>query len=306
MARKLTQGCILSLADVLGSRQLCSGGWAYFGSGQESIEATCLAALALGYEAQANYTAALSFLLKSQLRDGSWPAFLGDSEGNWATALAVCVMNTTEDLAAAREKAVRWLDREQGREGYWLWRWKFKTVDRSVRFNPDKYGWPWNPEAASWVIPTALSIVALKQFTSCNRREESEQRVQLGVEMLLDRACVGGGWNAGNSVVHGVPLTPHVEATAIALLALQDEPRSQVIRAGIDWLRERAATVRSAESLAWCILSLFVFQQPVERLKEALVMTLGESSAIENAATLAAALLALKCGEMIHPFVVLR
>ena len=306
MAPKLTHARISSLADVLGSRQLHSGGWAYFGSGQESIEATCLAALALGPEAQANYPAALGFLLKSQLRDGSWPAFRGDSEGNWTTALAVCAMNATGDLPAARAKAVRWLDREQGREGHWLWRWKFKTIDRSVRFDPDKYGWPWSPEAASWVIPTALSIVALKQFTSCNRSEASERRIQLGVEMLLDRACVGGGWNAGNSVVHGVRLTPHVEATAIALLALQDEPRSQVIRAGLDWLRERSAAIPSAESLAWCILSLFVFLEPVERLKEALIMTLGESGAIENTATLAAAILALKCGQMIHPFVMLR
>ena len=71
MAPKLTQARISPLADVLGSRQLHSGGWAYFGSGQESIEATCLAALALGPEAQANYPAALGFLLKSQLRDGS-------------------------------------------------------------------------------------------------------------------------------------------------------------------------------------------------------------------------------------------
>jgi hypothetical protein len=37
--------------------------------------------------------------------------------------------------------------------------------------------------------------------------------------MLLDRACVGGGWNSGNSVVYGLPLLPHVEATAIALCA---------------------------------------------------------------------------------------
>jgi hypothetical protein len=124
--------------------------------------------------------------------------------------------------------------------------------------------------------------------------------------MLLDRACVGGGWNAGNSVVCGVPLTPHVESTAIALLALQDEPRSQVIRAGIDWLHDRSATIRSAESLAWCILTLFVFEEPIEQLKEALVMTLKDRGAIENTATLAAALLAIKCGEMIHPFVVLR
>jgi hypothetical protein len=212
----------------------------------------------------------------------------------------------TGDFAAQRDKAARWLVTERGREGNWLWRWKFKTADRDVRFDPDKYGWPWSPGAASWVIPTASSIVALKQFTSCNHSEASEARIRVGVEMLLDRACVGGGWNAGNSVVYGVPLTPRVESTAIALLAIQDEPRSQVIRASIDWLHDRSATIRATESLAWCILTLFVCQQPVERLKEVLVMTLRESSAIENTATVATALLALKCGEMIHPFMVLR
>src|SRR5260370_14334469 len=96
------------------------------------------------------------YLLAAQRTDGSWPAFCGDAEGSWATALALCTLNTTGDLASAREKALRWLDAERGREGYWFWRWKFKTVDRSVRFDPDKYGWPWTPGSASWVIPTAF------------------------------------------------------------------------------------------------------------------------------------------------------
>ena len=41
-----------------------------------------------------------------------------------------------------------------------------------------------------WVTPTAFSIVAIKQFTVCNRSEASEKRVRLGVAMLLDRVCV--------------------------------------------------------------------------------------------------------------------
>ena len=54
-----------------------------------------------------------------------------------------------------------------------------------------------------------------------HRSEESEKRIHLGVEMLLDRACVDG-----------VPLRPHVEATAIALLALQHEQRTEANRNG--------------------------------------------------------------------------
>jgi hypothetical protein len=248
----------------------------------------------------------IAHLLASQRPDGAWPAFYGDSEGSWTTALAICTLNATRDFAAGREKALHWLDAERGREGHWLWRWKFKTVDRSVRFNPDKYGWQWSHGATSWVIPTAFSVVALKQFTACSRSVESDKRIRLGVEMLVDRACVDGGWNAGNSVVYGVQLSPHNEATAIALLALQYEERSSVIRAGIEWLKGRATIIRSAENLAWCILSLFVYQEPIQELKEALAARLNENRGVENTATLATALLALKCGEMIHPFEVLR
>jgi hypothetical protein len=283
-----------------------SGGWAYFDSVQESLEATCLAELALAPERNANSSEAILFLLKSQLSDGGWPAFLGDSEGSWTTALALCTLNSTGDFTAAREKAFRWLYAERGREGHWFWRWKFKTSDRNVRFDPDKYGWPWVTGSASWVIPTAFSIIAIEQFTVCNRSEESEKRIHLGVEMLLDRECVDGGWNSGNSLVYGVPLRPHVEATAIALLALQDEQRIEMVQKSLSWLRQNAASVDSVSSLAWCILTLFVYQESVEPLKNRLATIMGDGREVRNNATLATALLALKCGEMIHPFVVLR
>jgi hypothetical protein len=306
MAPGLWSDRISSLAEKLKSRQMKSGGWAYFDSVQESLEATCLAELALAPEMQASSSAAILFLLKSQLSDGGWPAFLGDSEGSWTTALALCTLNSTGDFTAAREKAFRWLYAERGREGHWFWRWKFKTSDRNVHFDPDKYGWPWVTGSASWVIPTAFSIVAIKQFTACNRSEESEKRIHLGVEMLLDRTCVDGGWNSGNSVVYGVPLRPHVEATAIALLALQDERRTEMIQKSLSWLGQNAGGIDSVSSLAWCILSLFVYQEPVGELKNRLAAMLGDGRDVRNNATLATAILALKCGEMIHPFEVLR
>ena len=306
MAPGLWSDRISSLAETLRSRQMKSGGWAYFDSVQESLEATCLAELALAPERHANSSEAILFLLKSQLSDGGWPAFLGDSEGSWTTALALCTLNSTGDFTAARDKAFRWLYAERGREGHWFWRWKFKTADRNVRFDPDKYGWPWVTGSASWVIPTAFSIIAIEQFTVCNRSEESEKRIHLGVEMLLDRECVDGGWNSGNSLVYGVPLRPHVEATAIALLALQDEQRTETVKKSLSWLRQNAASMDSVSSLAWCILSLFVYQEPVDHLKARLATLVGDGHDIRNNATLATAILALKCGEMIHPFELLR
>ena len=297
---------VAAIETTLLQRQLPSGGWSFFRSEQASVEATCLAGLALGSASHGNAVSTVRFLKKSQLSDGGWPAFQGDSEGAWTTALALCALTMLNEISEASDKALRWLLESQGKEGHWFWRWKFKTADRNVRFDPDKYGWPWISGSASWVIPTAFSIIAIKQFTACDRSAVSEERIHTGVEMLLDRACVDGGWNSGNSVVYGVSLRPHVEATAIALLALQDEQRTEMIRKSLSWLRENAASVDSVSSLAWCILSLFVYQEPIGGLKNRLATIIGDGRDIRNNATLATAILALKCGAMIHPFEVLR
>jgi len=295
-----------SLTETLARRQLTSGGWSFGGAQQATTEATCLSALALAWADEASTALAIRFLMKSQGADGGWPAFEGDPEPSWATALAVSTLIAVNDASDVSERALHWLLTSRGKEGNWFWRWKFKTADREVGFNPDKYGWPWCPGAGSWVIPTAFSVVAIKQFTVCNRSEAFENRIRLGVDMLLDRACVGGGWNSGNSVVYGVPLPAHVEATAIALLALQDEPRAEIIQESVHWLESRAAEITAVSSLSWCILALFVYQRRIEELKRKLAAIVDDGSTIRDNAALATALLALRCGEMIHPFMVLR
>jgi hypothetical protein len=257
------------ISQVLSRRQLRSGGWSFFGSEQASIEVSCLSSLALASDSAGSASRGIAFLLNSQ-------------------------------------KASKWLLEQRGREGHWFWRWKFKNADRNVQFNADRYGWPWVPGANSWIIPTGFSVIGLKQFTVCNPSEASKARLRLGVEMILDRACPGGGWNEGNSVVYGVPLRPHVDATAIALLALQDEERTSAVQAGLNWLKSESARIDSAESLAWCILTLFVYQERIGDLKSRLSAIVGNGSNIRNNATLATALLALKCGEMVHPFAMLR
>jgi hypothetical protein len=296
----------VGLIQELHRRELPDGGWSFSGSSQMSLETTCLASFSVLAEQPSSAPHVVWPLLHAQLSDGSWPSFVGDGEPSWTTALAICVLNSANDSSGARERGQSWLLKTKGREGGWFWRWKFKLADRAVRFDPDRYGWPWLSGSASWVIPTAFSVIAIKQFTACSRTEVSERRIRLGVEMLLDRTCVDGGWNSGNSVVYGVPLRPHVEATAIALLALQDERRTETIQRSLAWLKQQATVINSGSSLAWCILSLFVYQESVEALKNRLATIMGDGRDIRNNATLATGLLALKCGEMIHPFVVLR
>jgi hypothetical protein len=296
----------VGLIQELHRRELPDGGWSFSGSSQMSLETTCLASFSVLAEQPSSAPHVVWPLLHAQLSDGSWPSFVGDGEPSWTTALAICVLNSANDSSGARERGQSWLLKTKGREGGWFWRWKFKLADRAVRFDPDRYGWPWLSGSASWVIPTAFSVIAIKQFTACSRTEVSERRIRLGVEMLLDRTCVDGGWNSGNSVVYGVPLRPHVEATAIALLALQDERRTETIQRSLAWLKQQATVINSRSSLAWCILSLFVYQESVEALKNRLATIMGDGRDIRNNATLATGLLALKCGQMIHPFLVLR
>jgi hypothetical protein len=86
------------------------------------------------------------------------------------------------------------------------------------------------------------------------RGREVERRIAIASSMLWDRMCPGGGWNAGNSVVYGVPLAPNMEATSIALLALQGNLHGPEADRSLLWLL--GADCGSAYSMAWKVLAL--------------------------------------------------
>lgn len=287
----------------LAKRQLHSGAWSYLGRSQVSIESTCIGALALIGLDESRCADALACLFRSQLSNGAWPAFIPDTEPSWTTSLAIITLSVLSDSVAARDRAVDWAVTEKGREGNWLWRYKFK-IDRAVRFRPELYGWPWIEDACSWVIPTGLMMVALKQFVYCKPRPEVKARVQLGAQMLLDRSCVGGGWNAGNSIVYGVPLPAHVESTAIALLGLQGQTEHPVIRRGMEWLEDTAASEGGISSMSWAVLCLAAYGRNFTAMQRRIAAVLNSGYEQLNSATLALAILALRCEEMIHPFIV--
>ncbi len=92
------------LARSLEERRLPLGGWSFLNSSQTSVEATSLAAMALSSEPSDARGSGIEQLLRLQRRDGGWPAFLGDSEGSWTTALALCALNEmTISLPPARK-----------------------------------------------------------------------------------------------------------------------------------------------------------------------------------------------------------
>jgi len=220
------------LSAELIRRQLPCGGWSALTSlAQPALEPTCYSLLALGSQAADVRDRAHGFLLRAQNPNGSWPVFAGDDhDGSWVTSLVAITLRDLIPAIPARLKGLHWLLSSAGKEANWFWKWKFRTADRHVRFDPDKFGWPWFPDTVSWVVPTAFAILALNQLPcSCGGFELVPSRVHHGVEMLTDRACPGGGWNAGNGVVYGAAVAPHPDDTAIALLALRDRPQDPVV-----------------------------------------------------------------------------
>ena len=180
----------------------------------------------------------------------------------WASAIAV---NTLMTLGAAPETFAGALDSLvncRPLEASWLVRLKFRISDRQVRFDPTKYGWAWIPDTVSWVVPTSMALVALERAkkTGLIRSRELQDRLRLGVEMLLDRACPGGGWNAGNAVVYGVPLRPHVDATALALAALRFHHNVPIVRDSLTWILNRI-DCPSPYSLAWVIFAAAAYKE---------------------------------------------
>ncbi len=75
-------------------------------------------------------------------------------------------------------------------------------------------------------------------------------RTNTGTSMLLDRRCIEDGWNAGDPVVYGSALPPHIEPTAVALLGLHGMPSAETVRS-VDWLYRAAERQSSIEALSW-------------------------------------------------------
>jgi hypothetical protein len=115
--------------------------------------------------------------------------------------------------------------------------------------------------------------------------------------MLLDRACPSGGWNAGNSVVFGVPLQPHPDFTAMALLALRESSKrnTSALHRALDYLGRRLANCSSPYSLAWAAMALSAYDRgEASTLREQLTAALERGVDDLPATTIALSALALE------------
>jgi hypothetical protein len=292
------------LAELRHRRLRGPGGWSHCGE-QFGTEPTSLALLALRSSSSASTVKGMELepLLACQRPNGLWPAVGNGTAGVsfWASAMAV---NTLMILGAVPETFAGALDSLincRPMEASWLVRLKFRLSDRQVRFDPAKYGWAWVPETVSWVVPTSMALIALERAKNQEliRGSELQKRLRLGVEMLLDRVCPGGGWNAGNAVVYGVPLRPQVDATAIALAALRFNHDLPIVRDSLTWILNRI-DCPSAYSLAWVILSAAAYEDlrsdvspALDMARDRLAALVDDPREVQDTSTIALAALAL-------------
>jgi hypothetical protein len=296
---KLARSC----EDEILKRQLPEGGGGFGNSRQWVTETTALALLALRLQPSTVYAPGLGFLLRCQNPNGSWPGFAGDDlEGSWVTALALIALIRLAGNWKAVEKGVSWLLETQGRESHWLMKWRYRTVDQKVRFDPEKLGWPWTVGASSWVVPTSYSLIALRQYFTCCMNEDVQLRLRKGTAMLFDRACPGGGWNAGNGIVYGVALKPHADGTSLALIALLPQKDHPLVKGSLDWLQGQWDKMLSIYSMSWMAMALAAYQQPVEPIMKKLIQLYRERGIAQDCQALALTRIAAQVTDGANPF----
>jgi hypothetical protein len=300
------------LEELICRQHLPTGGWSHAGT-QFATEPTALAMLALRSTTSASVAAQRGFaaLMARRRSDGLWPAVGDMARANfWATAVAVNAVTTLGVEPKKVAGSVGALVHRCPIEASWLVRLKFRLSDRQVRFDPSKYGWPWVPDTVSWVAPTSMTMIVLERAKKRGLvgGTEVETRLQIGAAMLFDRVCLEGGWNAGNAVVYGVALRPHIDATAIALAALRLHYQHPIVRNSLTWLLDRVECP-SAYSLAWLILAAAAYRDVRPDVSPALTVARGrlatlvdDPGGMQDTSTIALAALALGADSGDNPF----
>lgn len=267
---------VADLSDRLLDAADPSGGWSYYAGRAPRIESTCWALLALdGTTSPADFDPGphLAFLRSLEQPTGDFVDVGGQVNYAW-NALSALTLGTTggaDDRAMAGRLTAMLLERRGiAIEG--------ETPE--VRLDGSLQAWSWVDGTFSWVEPTALALLALRQTAATG--ETAAARIDEAERLLADRACPGGGWNYGNGAVMGQDLRPYVPTTALALLALQTGPDRPFVREGLRWLQEHATSEPSAMALSLAAIALHAYNEPVGPLVDALAQQFEHTGFLDN------------------------
>jgi hypothetical protein len=231
------------------------GGWGYRG-GASWTEPTAYAMLALAAvdERGESYQRGLAWLERGRRGDGGWAPNPSVDASTWVTALAVLVLEDRPG-AAALPSACGWLLKQSGRESGYFQRFRDWLLGMSQEENVSYSGWPWYPGTASWVTPTALSVLALEKGGRGGADPGRRARIESGRRFLMARMCSDGGWNLGVTRAWGYSQDSSPETTGQALLALAGFQEQRLERS-LGCAEGHLHTCRSAEGRSWLEMAL--------------------------------------------------
>jgi hypothetical protein len=246
-----------SRLEFLRKTQNPDGGWGYFPGKGSWFEPTTYAMLALHGrpETEGDLDRAWRLLRSWQLADGSFRPSSEVREGTWVTAHAVTLASVRGVDDASVHGSIDWLLKVVGAEHDLSMRAASFFHLIQTKLNVSHEGWPWRDGNASWIEPTAHTLVALKRISSQYRTAEVEHRIREGEKLVLSRRCSDGGWNCGNPNVFNFDLPSYPETTGLALLGLEGRSEQELAGALDVALRFREET-KSSLAKAWLQIAL--------------------------------------------------
>ena len=248
-----------------------SGGWAYHAAKASRLEPTIWALMAL--LADGNSSAILAarlsrdrgFLFGARDADGLL-AEQPDRPPNFvANGLAALLFQQYPDVFG-RRRTHQLLATLAARSGERSPASHFIGQDNSLR------GWAWIDRTSSWVEPTAWCLLALKKAGMGAPplvSDEVGSRISEAEALLFNRCSPSGGWNYGNPIVFGQVLGSYIPTTAVALLALQDQPDHPAVQRSLRFLQANRLAEPSGFALALtliCFRTYGLMADDVERL----------------------------------------
>jgi Prenyltransferase and squalene oxidase repeat len=288
--------------ELLLSAQNEDGGWGAKKGKQSNTESTSFALMALKAMEQKAFvqprTAALSWLLRHQKEDGSFPFNETSKQGSWITPIAVLGLLSFQDQREHALRAARWVLTQEGRKPGWVASLlvRVSIIKKMTELDPFLSGWSWTAGAFSWVEPTSYALMALKKLKESLDETNCKERIRQGEMLIYNRMCENGGWNYGNSKVLGETLWPYPDVTALALIALQDRAGSGANQTSLRALETMMRETASGMALGWGILCLAVYNQDVREWKKVLVKTFEKTRFLGETKAMALAMLAFGNG----------
>jgi hypothetical protein len=247
------------------ARQNPDGGWGYVsnGSATEPTVFALVALAALGGGRSESYRRGLLWFSKVQRGDGGFAPRPCVAQSTWVTALYLQVPGASENPSLA-VPAMKWLLAQSGRESSSIERLRSALLGVKIGFDVSNDGWPWFPNTAAWVMPTALTLIALNKCHNLMPGGRVSQRISEGRRYLLARRCADGGWNHGASKALGYEAGSYPETTGIALLALAGRAldRTNDISTSLKTAERHLATTKSREAVAWLQMGLAAHGRP--------------------------------------------